>query len=393
MKKIMAILSVLFLLLPMIAMAEEIIKIGVLAYPENPKGMAIRQAVGMAAEEINSNGGIPGKKIALVFADTKLKPAIAAYEYTRLADQEKVSAVIGAMSSEEVLAIAEQVPKYKVLFLPTGSASPEVTDKIRQNYDSLKYIFRIFHDSHELADFSSEWIVEEIVKKRGLKNIALMIENAVWSRAIASKYEKDIKSAGANVSVSEYFYTETKDFKPIFSKMSNCEAVCVLSAHVDASEYIKQWADVKGPLMIGITGTFATAWKDTEGKALSLISMSFPGIFGVNAGDKAFHDKYIEKYKVIPEYTAPYSYDALYILKTAIERANSAESGALVDAMEKTDYNGIMGRWVFDKASHHPKFGSEYRQFLMAQWHPRGKVCMLWPETSKTCDMILPSWK
>lgn len=394
MKRIIAVLSALFILLPMISMAEEIIKVGVLAPLDTGIGKGLRNAAEMAAEEINAAGGIMGKKVVLVIADTKMKPVIGAYEYTRLASQEKVAAVLGTAASEVAVAVLEQVPKYKVPFLG-GTATPEITEKIRQNYDSLKYAFKIFHNGYELADFTSEWLISDAVKKRGFKRFALMVENANWARPVASKWEKDIKAAGAEVCASEYFDLQTKDFKPIFSRISEakCEMICVLSAFVNVTAFLPQWAESRGPVMSGIIGSFSTAWKSTEGKSSSLISISFPGIFPVKAKDAAFLNRYLEKYKIIPEYTSPYVYDALYLFKYAVEKAKSVDADAIVSAMENSDYGGVMGRWVFDKASHHSKFGPGFRQFMMMQWQPGEKACIIWPEENKTCDMILPQWK
>jgi len=391
-----SILAGLFLtlaILPETAKTEDIIKIGVLAPLDLPAGKGIKNGAAMAAEEINASGGILGKRVELVIADTKLKPIIGAYEYSRLASQEKVAAVLGTFSSEVALAVVEHVPKYKVPFL-AGTATPKIAEKVKENYDSLKYVFKFYLNSYEMSDFSSEWLISELVKKRGFRRFAMMIESAVWVNPIVEKWEKELKAAGADIPVSEYFYKETKDFKPIFAKITEagCEAICVISAHVNASAYIGEWADAKGPLMVGVTGSFQTAWETTDGKALSLISLFFPGVFGLSPKDKAFCDNYLAKYKTAPEVYSPYPYDALYMLKAAIEIAKSAEADAIVDAMEKIDYEGVMGRWVFDKASHHSKFGPGFRQFIMMQWQPDKKACVIYPEDNKTCELIFPPW-
>jgi branched-chain amino acid transport system substrate-binding protein len=390
----LALYAGLLMIMPVSLMAQEVIKIGVLAPLDIPVGKGLKNAVEMATEEINDSGGILGKKIELVIADDKMKPVIGAYEYTRLATQEKVAAVLGTFASEVALAVVEQVPKYKVPFIG-GTATPEVTEKVKQNYDSLKYVFKVFHNGYEIADFSSEWLIREMIGKRGLKSFALIVENANWARPVAAKWERELKDAGALMPVIEYFDKNTKDFKPMFAKIAEakCEMICILTAIIDASPLITQWADSKGTLLGGISGSFTTAWKNTDGKALSMISLSFPGIFGLNAKDKAFSAKYLEKYKVTPEYTAPYIYDSLYILKAAVEKAKSIEADAIVDAMEKTDHEGIMGRWIFDKASHHSKFGPGFRQFMMMQWQPGEKACIIYPDENKTCEMIFPQWK
>lgn len=359
-----------------------------------PTGQGIRQAAEMAAEEININGGILGKPVELLFSDTQLKPDIGAYGYVKFAKEDKVDAVIGCASSEVALAIMEHIARYKVPFLSTGTAGDKLTEQVAGNYDTYRYFFRICHSSGELADFTGNWIVAGLVRPRHIRRAALMIENAVWTRPIAKKWEESLKAAGAEITVSEYFYKETKEFVPILSKIAaaKVEMICVVSAHVDAADYVKAWADIKGAIMTGIVASFSKMWEGSEGKAASVSSVSFPGVIGLTPEEKPFNEKYMKKYKVLPEYASSYTYDAMFLLKAAAEKANSTEPDLLTDALEKSDHNGVAGRWVFDRASHHSRFGPGYRQLMMLQWQNKGKLCAVWPQETQTCDYILPPW-
>ncbi len=376
------------------ASAQDTVKIGVLGPLTVPTGQGIRQAAEMAAEEINAKGGILGKPVELLFSDTQLKPDIGAYGYVKFAKEDKVAAVIGCASSEVALAIMEHVARYKVLFLSTGTAGDKLTEQVATSYDKYRYFFRVCHRSGELADFTGNWIVAGLVKPRHIRRAALMIENAVWTRPIAKKWEESLKAAGADIPISEYFYKETKDFMPILSKIAatGAEMICVVSAHVNAADYVRAWADTKGPIITGIAASFSKMWEASEGKALSVSSVSFPGVIALMPEEKPFNENYIKKYKVIPEYASSYTYDAVYLLKAAAEKANSTEPDLLTDALEKSDHNGVAGRWVFDRASHHSRFGPGYRQLMMVQWQNNGKLCAVWPEETKTCDYILPPW-
>jgi len=376
------------------ASAQDSVKIGVLGPLTVPTGQGIRNAAEMAAEEINAKGGILGKPVQLLFSDTQLKPDIGAYGYVKFAKEDKVAAVIGCASSEVALAVMEHIARYKVPFLVTGTAGDKLTEQVAGNYDKYRYFFRVCHKSGELAEFTSDWIIAGLVKPRHIRRAAMMIENAVWTRPIAKKWEESLKAAGADILVSEYFYKETKDFMPILSKIAAAEAelICVVSAHVNAADYVSAWAGMKGPIITGIAASFSNIWKDSEGKALSVSSVSFPGVVGVSQEEKLFNETYMKKYKVIPEYTSSYTYDAMSLLKAAAEKANSTEPDLLNDALEKSDYMGVAGRWVFDRTSHHSRFGPGYRQLMMIQWQHKGKLCAVWPQETKTCDYILPPW-
>ena len=76
------------------------------------------------------------------------------------------------------------------------------------------------------------------------------------------------------------------------------------------------------------------------------------------------------------------SYDALYVLKEAIERVNSLDSDKVVEGLEKTDYVGPQGRIVFtpvdDKYPHEIIWKPGYVTWTITQWQD-GKQEVVWP--------------
>ncbi|MEZ4524481.1 MAG: ABC transporter substrate-binding protein [Desulfobacterales bacterium] len=357
-------------------------------------GPGIRMAAQLAADDINAQGGILGRQIELVYGEAKDNPMIGSDEYIRLANREKVIAVIGTASSEIVLEVMKQVPLCKVPFLAVGASTPKIAEEVRQNYEKYKYVFKVFHDSYELGKFSADWLITQLIKPRQITKIAMVIENAAWTGPLSEQWKKQMESAGAEIAVFEYVDTHTQDFLPIVHKIreSGAEAVITAFAHTDPADFVKLWADSKGPLLAGIIAPFPTLGKNAKEKSFSVISMGYPGMLGLTDRDRVFCHRYQAGFQAALEYTSPYTCDAMHILKIALEKAGTAEAEILVKTLEETDYQGIMGRWVFDRQSHHSRFGSGYRQFIMVQWQPPGHLCVIWPEEMKNCDMILPPW-
>ena len=111
----------------------------------------------------------------------------------------------------------------------------------------------------------------------------------------------------------------------------------------------------------------------------------------------------MDRFKEIPIYTAG-TYDALYVLKDAIERAGTLDSDDVVTALEATDLSGPAGRIVFmgrdTVTPHDVKWGPGYVTGLGVQWQDGELVCV-WPnaggslgelEYEGTVDYILPPW-
>jgi branched-chain amino acid transport system substrate-binding protein len=395
---VLVIVGFLFVLNTGGAIAGDTIKIGVIAPFKTPSGESLLNAAKMAAEDINAQGGIMGKNIELIFGNTEYKPEKGAMAYNKLVLQDKCGLVIGTCSSGVAKAVMDQMARYKTLFIPTGAASEALSELYNSDRKKYKYWFRVMHLSGELSRLSLDFIYGLPVKKMGAKAIAIMAENALWTRSMVKEAEEFFKEKGVKVAYSEFFDTETKDFTPIFTKIINSEAdfIYEISAHVDGAIYIKQWYDLKGPMIGGVSGTGASDryWKDCGGKAEGETLLAYVGPFPVAITPKTipFHDRYVAKFKETGGYVSGYTYDAFYIYKAAVEKAKTTDSDALVPILEKTDYVGVAGRWVFTDL-HNGKYGLGYRQLVMVQWRKDGSRDVVWPENLATGEFLLPPWK
>lgn len=378
------------------AWGQDVVKIGVLAPFKTPSGEGLLNAANMAAEEINAAGGIGGKKVELILSNDEYKPEVGANAYKKLALSDKVVTVVGTASAGVALAVMDQVARYKVPFVSTGAASPQQSAKVEKEPDKFKYWFRVMHTSPELGGAVADWLVNYLNKKEKIRRVAMMVEKAIWTREIIDTWKQAIQDAGMELVVSETFDVETKDFTPILTKIMNSKAEFILeiSAHVDGAIYVKQWAAMQGPPIGGVSGTAASSrfWRDTGGTAIGEVNLAM-GSFRVALTPKSipFYDKYVKAFGVSPDYTSGYTYDALYILKDAIERAKSTDPDALVKALEATNYVGAAGRWEF-LPNHNAKFGPGYRQLPLVQWQKDGERKVIWPENIKTGDFIYPPW-
>lgn len=377
--------------------AQDIIKIGVIAPYNTPPGEGLLNAARMAAEKINAGGGIGGKKLELVFANDEYKADVGANAYKKLALSDKVVAVIGTASSGVSMAIVDQMARYKVPMISTGAATLQLSDKVAKEKDRFKYWFRVMHTTDNIAASVGDFVVNYLHKEKGFDKAAILSENAVWAQGVLPAIKKLMSDKGIKIVAEESFDLDTKDFKPMLAKISDSGAQFILdlSSHVDGAIYVKQWGELRGPPMVGLnaSGTSSRFWKDTDGNAVShvdLIQGSYRAALTPNT--IAWYDAYQKQFTVSPDYTSGYTYDALFILKEAIEKAKSTKPDDLVAALEKTDFTGVAARWVFED-NHNSKFGPGYRVMGMTQWRPDGTRDVIWPADIKTGDYQAPPWQ
>ncbi|HEY0421303.1 MAG TPA: ABC transporter substrate-binding protein, partial [Acetobacteraceae bacterium] len=160
-----------------------------------------------------------------------------------------------------------------------------------------------------------------------------------------------------------------------------------------------QWQQQQVPIpMYGVSSqaTNSTFWKDTNGAAEGVIfnMVSAPDV-AVTPKTIPFAQKYQAKYGNLPGYAAYTSYDEVYMWADAIKRAGSTDPDKMVEAMEKTDHVGTIGRIQFlpkeDTFAHGMKIGLGYIAGLMVQWQ-NGVPVTVWPTESATGKMKFPSF-
>jgi branched-chain amino acid transport system substrate-binding protein len=395
-KAFVIIMGVSFLLSTGVGLCADTIKIGVLAPFKTPSGESLLKAAQMAAEDINAEGGILKKKVELVLGNTEYKPEKGATAYKKLVLEDKCKLVVGTCSSGVAKAVMDQMARYKTLFIPTGAASEALSDLYKSDPAKYKHFFRVMHLSGELSSSVEDFIINLPVRKMGAKRMAIMAENALWTRSMVDSAQALFKKEGLEIVYSEFMDTETKDFTPIFTKIMEAKAdfIYEISAHVDGAVYIKQWYDLKGPMIGGVSGTGVSDryWKDCGGKAVSE-TLSTSGAFGVAITPKSIptYNRYVAKFNEAPGYPSLYTYDALFIFKEAVEKAKKTDSDALVPFLEKTDHKGAAGRIVFTE-DRNCKYGEGYRLLPVTQWREDGSRAVVWPKSLATGEYQLPPW-
>jgi len=377
-------------------------------------GWDAERGVKLAVEEINAKGGVNvgGKKLpfAVEVIDTRdLEPGVpvsdALMAVEKLILEKNADFIIGGpVRSEAALAAMDLLGKYKkVSILTTGVLTPAYHARVEKEYDKLKYCFRIHGEAVQLVKEIMACFTE-LKEKYGMNKVFIMVQDVAHARGGGDVLGKVAGKAGWTIDGTEVYPTGTTDFSMGLLKAQKAGSQ-ILNIWMDMPEssiLLKQWYELKIPAL-PFGSTLAAAeqpgfWKATEGKGeYTLCNVVNAG----NAPSKAtdwtmkFYDAYTKKWGVEPEgLGSSSSYMAVYVLKDAIERANSIDSGKVVEALEKTDLMGVYGRIRFDPKNHQvipaadPKEGAVG---TILQWQA-GKRIVVYPKSIATGEIQLPPW-
>jgi len=306
-------------------------------------GITTNNGIELAVEEINAAGGIGGKKIKLVLKDTRSKPEEAQTVAKQLATQDKAVAVIGSVESGQSIKAAPVFQEAGIPMVSPSSTNPEVTKQGDR-------IFRVCY----LDDFQGQACAAFAFHDLKLKRTGIVFAaDDDYSKGLAEFYRTHFKKLGGDVAVEATYQGEVSDFKDqvsaIVAKSPEVVFVPVYYGTIGliAREFRKQ--GFKGPLLGG------DGWESPQ--LVQLAGETLEGCyFGFHydpedpdAKVQGYIKGYKAKLKTEPNSLSALGYDAVYVIKQAIELGGGSSSDQITAGLRKIKgYHGVTGTFDID---------------------------------------------
>lgn len=396
-----------------LAAAAEPVVIGVSTSLGFLEGKESLKAVEMAVEEINAAGGVkvgsemrPFKVESIDLRDAApgvpVPEALLGLEKIILS-KKPAALVVGPFRSEALMAGMDIIAKYKVPLLGTIAMSPGSEAKVKENPEKYKYVFRTCLNAVHLVKYLAG-TMGLINKEFGFNKVYVMHQDVAWARATADFVKKlYFDKTGWTVIDVEAYPTGTSDFSSslLKAKSKGAQVIMPIFDMPQSGTLVKQWNAMKIPaLLAGFISPLAgsEAWKTFDGKIVGSMNTIFELGSAIpsdkHPASKAFYDKYQKTYgKEIQAGHGPApSYESVYILKEAIERAQSVDPDAIAAELAKTDRMGVIGRVKFDEGNQ-AVYGFDPKETAVStvfQWTADGKRAIVYPESIAEAKIQLP---
>jgi branched-chain amino acid transport system substrate-binding protein len=291
------------------------------------------QAIQLAIDEINANGGVLGRNFQAIVEDTQLKKDVALALAERFVNQEKVDFLMGPTSSGIAMGLTEFARQNKKILVLTQAAADALTGAKFHPYVFSTLSNAMMHSrsgAYLMAakpykkymcvgpDYSyghSSW---EMFKSK-LKELRPDVEfvGELFPKFLATDYSKEIKAV-----------LETKP-----------DAVWCPLWGGDAVNFIKQ------ALSTGLFDNVKFAFP-VAGALEVLIPMGSDMPDGLYVSSRYFFTSpdspmnrrfvkdYYARFNEYPDYMAGETYAGVYFIKAAIEQAGSIEADKIIEVLE-----------------------------------------------------------
>jgi branched-chain amino acid transport system substrate-binding protein len=328
------------------AASAQSLKLGVLATLSGAGtawGIAMQGAAELAAEDVNSKGGLDvgGKKykVEVVAYDDHYKAADALTAFNRLVFDDGIKFVVGPLGSAPALAVLPVATENKVITM-TMAFTPKALSP------EYAYSFRPVLPTDVFSDPQIKWVVQKL----GVKRIGGLFPNDESGQQIAAANEAAYVAVGAKFVSKEFFERERVDFVPLLTR--------VLAQNIDAFELdgnspqtagllVKQLRELgfKGPIIR--TGGDATAdlVKIAGKEATENVYVHQP----INPESPSIHEftkRFEAKYKTPMNGFSPFFYANLQMLFAAMQKAGTVtETDKVREAtLGLKDFETVLGK-------------------------------------------------
>lgn len=323
---------------------SDTIKIGTIqsiSGPVSSYGIQTRDAIKMAVEEINAEGGVLGKQIELIVEDDEASPDKTTNAFKKLVAKDKVVSVLGALISKCTLAITKEAQAKKVVLLTPTSTNDTVTD-------AGDYVFMsCYNDS-----FQGQVVAKFAYETLRAKNAAILYDiTNDYSKGLTTNFIEKFETLGGKVVVSESYSAGDKDFNAQLTKIKAAKPdILFIPDYYNTVSLIAKQVRSQG---INVPMLGADGWDEiTNNAGDEVLGSYYCNHYSPMSDDpdvQAFVQKYTEKFGITPNALAALGYDATYILMDAIERAGSTNSEQIKAALMETDGKFVTGNIRFNE--------------------------------------------
>lgn len=308
-------------------------------------GQHVKYGAEIAVKEINENGGINGKLIEFRYEDDEHDPEKSVNAYNNLKDW-GMQLLMGTVTSGPSVAVAEETKNDNMFQLTPSGSAPAVIQ-----YDNA---FQVCFTDPNQGAASARYINDQNLASK----VAVIYDSSdVYSSGIYEKFAEEAKNANFEIVAAEAFTSDSKsDFSVQLQKAkdSGADLVFLPIYYQEATLILTQANDMGfNPIFFGCDGLDGILGVENFDASLAEDVMLLTP-FAADAPDQKTQD-FVNKFKEvsggdIPNQFAADAYDAIYIIKAAIEKAGATPDmsiseicDALKVAMTEITYDGLTG--------------------------------------------------
>jgi branched-chain amino acid transport system substrate-binding protein len=363
------------------AQPQETIRIGATmsetgAY--STQGIPARNGYLLCQRDVNEQGGLLGRPVEFLIYDDQSSSETAMALYERLITEDEVDAIMGPYGSTLTEAVAPVTERHGQVQISPLAATTSIWEQGR------RYLFMVLPP----AELFLAGLIE-MASDHGLRNVAILQEDALFPRAAGSGAAELAREKGMNVVLHETYPSGTGDFSELLARIGAGEVEVLGMAASSLGDFITVTRQMKEHgvhvQMFGTSGAVAE-FQDALGEDAEYaygLSAWEPGL--PNPGSDAFVEAYRREFGQMPSFHAAGAYGSCQLFMEAARRAGSLEPDALRSELLAMETRTVFGDFAVDERGYQIA-----NRGLFIQWQDGEKV-VVWPDDVATAQPRFPT--
>ncbi|MCK5193377.1 MAG: ABC transporter substrate-binding protein, partial [Desulfobulbaceae bacterium] len=290
----------------------------------------LRDAMLMAADEINSQGGVNGRKIELLIEDSKTNPDEAKKAFERIENGSKKPLIYLSTHSSVGKALAPFAAKYQVVLVGANTSAPEFIE-------SNKWAFRHFFTAGEEAR-----VARQMLSDLKVQSLGILFLDDPYGNSVLAALEKSFANKGVKV-IKSAFQKDVKDLTPQIEAMQGMQAIYLIGFTKHIAIAIRQLRQINYPGII-LTPSGGANPKITGISLAEGVYITAPIVYNPNYPfAKEFQEKFETKYQKPFSHQAANGYDFVKIFAGLIEGQELSRQNIKHILDRGFMYSGVLG--------------------------------------------------
>ncbi len=331
------------------------VKIGALFSVTGPAsflGEPERNTAVMMVDEINKAGGVKGRKLELVVYDTQGDATKAVQAVNKLIKDDKVVAIIGPSTTGDSMAVIPVVEKAEIPLI-SCAAGIKITDPVK------KWVFKTAQN-----DSLAVMKIYKHLQQQKISKVAILTVSDGFGSSGREQLKSLAKEFDMHIISDETYGPKDTDMTVQLTKIRDSEAQAIICWGTNPGPAIvarnAKQLGIKLPLYMshGVSSKkfIELAGEGAEGIILPsgrvIVADQLPKNDPQKKALMNYVKKYQEHYKVEGDHFGGHAYDAVMLLKKAMEQGGFTPAG-IRDNLEKIKkFAGIGGTFSFSPEDH-----------------------------------------
>lgn len=319
-------------------------------------GEAMKFGIDLAIEDLNKDGGFQSRIVEAIYQDDKFSAKEALNGFNYLKDVVKVPIIFGPAGSGISKILAPSSNENKIVLFSSISTA-----------DTLKFAGDYYFRNISANSLEAKSVSDFLTNVLKLANVGVFYENNEYGNNMNEVFKKFFNK-GKIVFDLPYEFKQS-DFKSSIVSIKNkkIDAIFIQGTTWGIAMLVKQLreSNINCPIMTG-DGGYGDEIKEIAGKAANGLYCTLPAIEDTTSNNYLiFKDKFIKKYKKIPDVYSVFSYDAVMMVFNSIkDEKNEQITGELIkNQLYKMPYVGLGGKYEFDS------YGEVNKPFYIFQYN------------------------